>query len=184
MRHLVFVLRGFFAFVLFLVSTACVLADDSVGRSMTLELPMHQTNDKTLQVNVSVRSNALLPVPGVMVKNRQSALLALRTHTFTHSQDVSRSLNIYNDDGHFMVPVSQTPTMYALVVECIEGDEVVLETVAGRIRMPLTLLPEDARHEGAVMVLEHQFMLEQQRKNEGEARIARMKRISDAMIEI
>lgn len=183
MRHLVFGLRGFLAFVLFLASTARVLADDSVGRGMTFDLPMRVTIDKSLQKNVSGRSNELLPVPGVIVKNRQSALLALRTHTFSHSEEVSHPSDT-NHEGHFMVSVPQTATTHTMVVECIEGEEVVLETVVGRIRMPLTLLPEGARHEGAVMVLEHQFILEQQRKNEGEARVARMKRISDAMIEI
>ncbi len=76
------------------------------------------------------------------------------------------------------VKVDRRSSGMLLVVDRVDGDEVILETEAGPVRFPAQALPQEAVHEGAMISLHHTPSQEQRRLSSARARIERMKRLS------
>lgn len=65
-----------------------------------------------------------------------------------------------------------------IIVDRLDGDDVVLDTEAGPVRFPRQALPTGADHEGAVIHWHHDANHEQNRLSGARARIERMKAMS------
>ena len=188
-------MRQFFAvlFGLFAVCVTCsvfgqaAIADDASSVSVMKD--------------TSVRSSKLLPMKRVHdaqpafwlaggfkhQNNRQRALLPVVGHVSSeHVEAASETQSMHkNEPTKASVSANENEIIRrTVVVEGIDGEEVILETIAGRIRIPLDVLPEVARHEGAILVLEHRPLDEEQRRDAARSRVERMKRMSNDTIEI
>ncbi|MCL2326107.1 MAG: DUF3006 domain-containing protein [Proteobacteria bacterium] len=97
-------------------------------------------------------------------------------------EDAAADSNQARKHGSAMPAVTQADSHTAtrqhdesiLVVDRIEGDDAVLETASGAIRVPCSLLPSNGRREGAVLILTINASEEQKRLEEGQARITRL----------
>jgi len=97
-------------------------------------------------------------------------------------EDAAANSNQARRHGSAIMPVTQADSRAAahqhdesiLVVDRIEGDEAVLETASGAIRVPCHLLPPHGRREGAILVLAIDASEERKRLEDGQARIARL----------
>lgn len=133
----------------------------------------------------SLRVSGLLEVPYKRADQRSERLLPVRQALSERIEGGFGGDRPRSEDATDMSQAAQGQNdEVTLVVDRIEGGEVILETKAGWVRLPIQVLPASAAHEGAVLVLEHNMGDEQKRIVDARMRVERMKHVSDSTIEI
>lgn len=157
----------------------------------------------SVRVNMdnSVRTSRLLPVERVRVartavllgeglkdsrKKSHALLPVVEQGTYEDSKVFSNAMNIRQPEPQNASAKGdeENAAPMTIVVESIDGSDVILETQAGLVRIPILALPDSARHEGAILVLEHYPVMEAQRREAAQIRVERMKQMSASIIEI